>query len=78
MKLCRRHRDCERWGRGEISVFDLSGLVHRYYDETSREIWKRYETSHLKPLVVAAVVERVLRRDEFMSTSGIRRNARDR
>jgi hypothetical protein len=63
--LGRLHRDFERWTRGEVSAFDLNDLVHRYHDGTSREIWKRYQSSHLEPVVAAAVVEGVLRRDEL-------------
>ena len=56
--------DFGRWTRGEISAFNLNDLVHRFHDGRSREIWKRYEASHLEPVVAAAVVEGVLLRDE--------------
>ena len=33
-----------------ISVFDLNGLIHRYDQDTAREIWKRYAKSNLTPV----------------------------
>jgi len=54
----------DRWERGDISAFELNDLIHRFHQETSREIWKRYATNHLEPAVAAAVVEGVIRRDE--------------
>ncbi len=62
--LSELHGDFGRWTRGEISAFDLNDLVHRFHDGRSREIWKRYETNHLEPVVAAAIVAGVLRRAE--------------
>lgn len=55
----------DRWEHGDISAFELNDLIHRYHQETSREIWKRYATNRLEPAVGAAVVDRVIRRDEL-------------
>ena len=55
----------DRWDRSEIDSFELNDLVHKYHDGTSREIWKRYATSHLAPAVASAVAAGVLRRDEL-------------
>lgn len=33
-----------RWDRGEIDAFELNDLVHRFHQDTSRQIWKRYAT----------------------------------
>jgi hypothetical protein len=35
------------------------------YQDTAREIWKRYATTHLEPAVAAAVAAGVLRKDEL-------------
>ena len=37
----------DRWDRGEINASALNDLVHQFHQDTSREIWKRYATSHL-------------------------------
>jgi hypothetical protein len=55
----------ERWQRGDISVFDLNDLVHRFHQDTSREIWKRYATNHLEPAVASAVVSGVIHKEEL-------------
>ena len=55
----------DRWERGDIDSFELNDLVHRFHQDTSREIWKRYATTHLEPAVASAVVAGVLRKDEL-------------
>jgi hypothetical protein len=55
----------DRWERGEIDSFDLNELVHRFHQDSSREIWKRYATTHLEPTVASAVVAGVLRKEEL-------------
>jgi hypothetical protein len=57
----------DRWGRGEIDSFALNELVHRFHQDTSREIWKRYTTTHLEPAVASAVAAGVLRKEELPS-----------
>jgi hypothetical protein len=53
------------WDRGEIDSFDLNQRVHRFHQDTSREIWKRYATTHLEPAVASAVVAGVLGKEEL-------------
>jgi hypothetical protein len=45
----------DRWDRGEIDSFELNELVHRFHQDTAREIWKRDATTHLEPAVASAV-----------------------
>jgi hypothetical protein len=54
-----------RWERGEISSFELNDFIHQFHDGTSREIWKRYATSHLEPAVASAVASGVLGKQEI-------------
>jgi hypothetical protein len=54
-----------RWERGDIGAFELNDLVHRFHQDTSREIWKRYATTHLEPAVASAVAAGVLRKEEL-------------
>jgi hypothetical protein len=55
----------DRMERGEISPFELNDMVHRYHQDESREIWKRYATTHLEPAVAGAIVAGVLKREEL-------------
>jgi hypothetical protein len=55
------------WERGEIDSFELNARVHRFHEDTSREIWKRYATTHLEPAVASAVAAGVLHREELPS-----------
>lgn len=57
----------ERWDRGEIDSFELNERVHRFHQDTAREIWKRYATTHLEPAVASAVAAGVLRKEELPS-----------
>lgn len=55
----------DRWDRGEIDSFELNDLVHRFHQDTAREIWKRYATGRSEPAVASAVAAGVLRREEL-------------
>lgn len=55
----------DRWERGEIDSFELNELVHRFHQDTAREIWKRYATTHLEAAVASAVAAGVLRKEEL-------------
>ena len=55
----------DRWEHGEIDAFELNDLVHRFHQDSSRDIWKRYATTHLEPAVAAAVASGVLRKEEL-------------
>ena len=55
------------WERGEIDAFELNERVHRFHEDTSREIWKRYASTHLEPAVASAVATGVLHREELPS-----------
>ena len=57
----------ERWDRGEIDSFELNERVHRFHQDTSREIWKRYAATPLEPAVASAVAAGVLRKEELPS-----------
>jgi hypothetical protein len=55
----------DRWQRGEVSVFELNDLIHRFHDGASRDIWKKYATNHLEPALAFAVTMGILRREEL-------------
>ena len=55
----------DRWDRGEIDSFELNEIVHRFHQDTARDIWKRYATTHLAPAVASAVAAGVLRKEEL-------------
>ena len=54
----------ERWERAEITAADLNGLIHKYHQGASREIWKHYAANRLEPAIGFAVATGILRRDE--------------
>ena len=54
-----------RWEREEIDVFELNDRVHQFHQNTSREIWKRYASSHLEPAVASAVATGILQKHEL-------------
>lgn len=60
-------REFDRMERGELSPFELNDLVHRYHQDESREIWKRYASNHLEPAIASAIVAGVLKREEVPS-----------
>ena len=60
-------RQFDRWDRGEIDSFELNELVHRFHQDTSREIWKRYAATHLEPVIASVVAAGVLRKEELPS-----------
>ena len=55
----------DRWERSEIDSFELNDLVHQFHQDASREIWKRYATTHLEPAVASAVAAGVIRKEEL-------------
>jgi hypothetical protein len=55
----------DRWDRGEIDSFELNDLVHRFHQDTAREIWKKYATGHLEPAVASAIASGVLGKEEL-------------
>jgi hypothetical protein len=54
-----------RWDRGEIDSFELNERVHRFHQDTARDIWKKYATTQLEPAIASAVAAGVLRKDEL-------------
>lgn len=54
-----------RWDLGEIDSFELNELVHRFHQDTARDIWKRYATTHPEPAIALAVAAGVLRKEEL-------------
>lgn len=54
-----------RWERGEIDSFALNELVHQFLQHASRDIWKRYATTHLEPAVASAVAGGVPQNQEL-------------
>jgi hypothetical protein len=55
----------DRWQRGDITADELNDRIHRFHDGMSREIWRRYATNHLEPVVAVAVATAVLNREEL-------------
>jgi hydroxypyruvate isomerase len=58
------YKDFQRWGDGEISVFDLNHLVHEFHNGVSRELYKRYVVGSVELGVMYALRQSVLTADE--------------
>jgi hypothetical protein len=58
----------ETHGVGNVAKsirFELNDFEHRFHQDSSREIWKRYTRTHLEPTVASAVAAGVLRKEEL-------------
>jgi hypothetical protein len=56
--------DFDAWKAGKISNGELSDRIHRFYDGTSREIFKSYNDRSLEPTVARAIGEGILDRSQ--------------
>jgi hypothetical protein len=52
-----------RWARRELGSSELSEIIHRFHQGPARELWVRYDTSHLEMPVAFAITNSVLRRE---------------
>jgi hypothetical protein len=52
----------ERLARRELSSGELSEIIHRFHQGPARELWVRYNTSHLEMPVAFAITTGVLAR----------------
>jgi hypothetical protein len=55
----------KRWERGELGSSELSEIIHRFHQGPARELWVRYDTSHLEMSVAFAITTGVLRRESI-------------
>jgi Plasmid pRiA4b ORF-3-like protein len=53
----------ERWARRDLSSGELSEIIHRFHQGPARELWVRYDTSHLEMPVAFAITTGVLTRE---------------
>jgi hypothetical protein len=58
------NEEFQRWAGDEISVFDLTDLIHRFHDDISRALHKRYAMGSIELGVIYALREGVLGVDE--------------
>ena len=58
-------QDFQKWRNGEIDGFELNGLIHRYHQEASREVWKSYDYLDLYMIVSRAVAQGLLKKEEI-------------
>jgi len=52
-----------RWARRELGNGELSEIIHRFHQGPARELWVRYNTSHLEMAVAFAITTGVLGRE---------------
>ena len=53
-----------RWRAGEIDAFALAEAIHQFHQRPARELFSKYETSHLDFAVANAIRRGVLRPEE--------------
>jgi hypothetical protein len=54
----------KRWRAGEVDAFELSEAIHRFHQGPARELFSKYESSHLDFAVADAIHRGVLSEDE--------------
>jgi hypothetical protein len=54
----------KRWRAGEIDAFALSEAIHRFHQGPARELFSKYEPSHLDFAVAHAIHRGILSEDE--------------
>jgi len=52
-----------QWARRELGSGELSEIIHRFHQGPARELWVRYNTSHLEMPVAFAITTGVLARE---------------
>jgi hypothetical protein len=52
-----------RWERKELDSGELSEIIHKFHQGPARELWVRYNTTHLEMTVAFAITTGVLSRD---------------
>lgn len=53
----------KRWERGELGSGELSEIIHRFHQGPARDLWLRYDTSHLETPVALAITTDLLPRE---------------
>jgi hypothetical protein len=52
----------QRWRRGDLPSGELTDLIHRFHQGPARDLWVRYNSRMLEPVVAYAIVTGVLDR----------------
>jgi hypothetical protein len=52
-----------RWERKELDSGELSEIIHKFHQGPARELWVRYNATHLEMTVAFAITTGVLSRD---------------
>ena len=52
-----------RWERGELGSGELSEIIHHFHQGPARDLWVRYNGTHLEMIVAFAITTGVLGRD---------------
>ncbi|MBL8170703.1 MAG: hypothetical protein JNJ50_21255 [Acidobacteria bacterium] len=54
----------DEWRAGNMNSFDLGDVIHEFHQETSRDLYERYNYGDLRYNVAYAIVTGVLVRDQ--------------
>ncbi len=66
-ELTKLETEFTRWRAGEVDAFDLSEVIHRFHQGPSRELFLKYDHSHLDLAVAHAIHRGVLSPEEVGS-----------
>jgi len=53
----------KRWERQELDSGELSAIIHTFHQGPARDLWVRYNTTHLDMAVALAITTGLLSRD---------------
>ena len=60
----------KQWENKGLDSFELDKEIHKYYNKTSKEIFKKYNSNDLIDYFVAiAVVNNIIKKDEIKETA---------
>ena len=43
----------EEWNKGDIDCFELNDLIHKYHNNTARELYDKYNNNDLSDITIA-------------------------
>ena len=64
-ELAEIYKDFQKWWNKEIDGFELNGLIHKYHQGFSREVWKTYNYMDLDMVVSRAVALGLLKKEDI-------------
>jgi hypothetical protein len=51
------------WKQGQVTVYQMNDEIHNYHNGASREVYNRYNTTHLNLAVASAIQRGILEKE---------------